>query len=106
MPVRRYLARSTAFALAATAVPAFSWQINYSVDMAAGYSDNVNQSSIDPQGTALLIPRLNFDASEAGESLQARATGQVEYRDYLSGDFSNELRGEVSALATWIIFPK
>ena len=106
MPVRRCLARSTAFALAAFAVPAPAWQINYSVDMAAGYSDNINQSSIDPQGTALLIPRLNFDATEAGEVLQARATGQVEYRAYLDGDFSNELRGQVAALATWIIFPK
>jgi hypothetical protein len=106
MPVRHGLACSTAFALTAIAAPASAWQINYSVDMAFGYSDNINQSSINPQGSGLLIPRLNFDATEAGESLQVRAAGQVEYRDYLNGDFNNELRGEISALATWIIFPQ
>lgn len=106
MPVRRHLACSIALALAASSGSAVAWQINYSVDMAVGYSDNVNQSSIDPQGSGLLIPRLNFDATEAGDTLQMRAVGQVEYRAYVDGDFSNELRGEVSALATWIIFPK
>jgi len=86
--------------------PASAWQINYSLEMALGYSDNITQSEIDPKSETLLIPRVNFDASEEGEVLRARAVGQVEYRDYLRGVYNNELRGHLSGVATWIILPR
>src|SRR3954452_9568563 len=86
--------------------PASAWQINYSLEMALGYSDNINQSEIDPKSETLLIPRINFDASEEGETLRARAVGQVEYRDYLRGVFDNEVRGQLSGVASLIILPR
>jgi hypothetical protein len=91
--------------LVAFCCPAGAWQLNYSLDLALGYSDNINQSATDPIGQTMLIPRVDFDFSEEGASLKARAIGQVEYRDYLQGDFGNEVRGQLSALATWIILP-
>jgi len=102
----RPLAYLTCAALAACAAPASAWKVDYSVELGLGYSDDVNQSAVDPTGQALLIPRLNFDASEEGEQLRARAVGRVEYRDYLQGDFDNEFRGQLSGLATWILSPR
>ncbi|HEY2395355.1 MAG TPA: hypothetical protein VGH81_05135 [Rudaea sp.] len=93
-------------ALAAVTVSANAWQINYALEMALGHSDNINQSSIDPTGQTLLIPRLDFDLSEDGADLKARAYGQVEYRDYLQGAFGNEFRGQFTGVATWMILPQ
>jgi hypothetical protein len=106
MSVRRFVARTAAVAIAVCTCPSGAWEINYSVDMAFGYSDNVNQVPENPSGSAILIPRLNFDFHEQGASLDARAAGQVEYRTYSSSDANNEFRGQVSALANWIIFPR
>lgn len=103
---RRTLSWSTAAVLAASSAPAPAWQLNYSLQAAFGYSDNINESAIAPTGQAIVIPRVDFDLSEEGASLRARAAGRIEYRDYLQGDFDNELRGNFSALATWIISPQ
>ena len=99
------LARSIGLALAACSLPAGAMELNYSVATALGYSDDVNQSGTDPVGQSMLIPRLNFDLKEDGAYLRAHAVGQLEYRDYLQGAFGNEVRGELSALATWMILP-
>jgi hypothetical protein len=105
MPPRHRLARATGCLLVALCCPAAAYQLNYSLDMALGYSDNINQSATDPVGQTMLIPRLDFDFKEEGASLKANAIGQVEYRDYLQGDFGNEVRGQLSGVATWIIVP-
>lgn len=105
MPPKHRFARTTGCLLAAFCCPAGAWELNYSLDMALGYSDNINQSATDPVGQTILIPRLDFDFKEEGASLEARAVGQVEYRDYLQGDFGNEVRGQLSGVATWIILP-
>src|SRR6516162_1630025 len=95
----RFVARTAAVGIAVCACPSGgAWEINYSVDMAFGYSDNINQVPENPSGSAILIPRLNFDFREQGASLDARATGQVEYRAYSSNQASNEFRGQVAAL--------
>lgn len=106
MPVSRPIACTTGLLLGAVAGPAGAWQLDYSLQAAVGYSDNINESATDPIGQALVIPRVNFTAREEGDTLLVHAAGQVEYRDYVQGDFSNELRGQLSGVATWIIFPK
>jgi hypothetical protein len=98
-------ARALGAVCAIASLPASAWQINYSLEMALGHSDNVNESAVDPIGQTMLIPRLDFDASEQGESVQARAVGQIEYRDYLEGGFDNELRGHLASVLDWIIVP-
>src|SRR5262245_36011237 len=102
----RFVARTAAVAIAVCACPSGAWEINYSVDMAFGYSDNINQVPENPSGSAILIPRLNFDFREQGASLDAHAAGQVEYRAYSSNQVNNEFRGNVAALANWIISPR
>jgi len=81
-------------------------ELNYSLEMALGHSDNINQSGTDPVDQSLLIPRLNFDFLEEGSSFRARAVGRVEYRDYLGGAFGNEVRGQLAGVATWMILPQ
>ena len=92
--------------LAFGSVALHAYQLDYSLEASLGHSDNINQSEIDPTGQSVLIPRLKFDYREDGAYLLARASGQVEYRDYLGGAFGNELRGQFAGLATWFLFPQ
>lgn len=103
---RRPLGITACCVLVFCSCPASAWQINYSLEMALGYSDNINQSESNPKSETLLVPRVNFDASEEGDTLRAHVVGQVEYRDYLRGVFDNELRGNLSGIGTWIILPR
>ena len=103
---RPLIARTLVCTLAAVAAAAPANPPEYSLEAALGYSDNVNESGIDPTGQTILIPRLKFDWREDGAYLVAHAAGQVEYRDYLGGAFDNELRGQFSGIATWFIFPQ
>ena len=95
-----------AVALMVASVSTHAWEINYALELALGHSDNVNQSSVEPTGQSLLIPRLDFDVSEDGADLRARAYGQLEYRDYLEGAYNNEVRGQLAAIATWMVLPQ
>ena len=105
-PRLQSLARASGLCAALAAGSAGAWQLDYSLQGALGYSDNINESASAPVGEAILIPRVDFDFREDGAVLQAHAAGRVEYRDYLQGDFNNEFRGQLSALATWIISPQ
>jgi hypothetical protein len=90
----------------AAAAPVHAVGFEYTLQTALGYSDDINESAVDPVGEAFLIPRMNFQVDEQGASLQAKAVGDVEYRDYLGGDFDNELRGQLSSIVNWTILPQ
>ena len=47
---RPLFARSLACAFAAGIATAQAWHVNYSLETSLGYSDNINQSDIDPTG--------------------------------------------------------
>ncbi len=80
--------------------------LDYTLQLGAGHSDNINESAIDPIGESILIPRTTFTIDEKGADVQATAVGDLEYRDYLGGDFNNELRGQLSSVVNWIISPQ
>ena len=103
---RPLFARTLVCTLAIGSASAPAHQLNYSLETALGYSDNINESDVDPTGQSILIPRLKFDYREDGAYLLAHAAGQIEYRDYLGGALDNELRGQFSGIATWFIFPQ
>ena len=79
--------------------------LNYSVQLSLEHSDNIAETPVDPVSESILIPRLNFTWAETGSVLQANATGEIEYRDYLGGKFDNEVRGQLAGVASWIISP-
>ena len=81
-------------------------QLNYTVELGAEHSSNINLSETDPISQDLLIPRLFFTYDQVGSTLQAHAIGQIEYRDYLQGDFGNEFRGNLAAALNWVILPE
>jgi len=105
MSLCQALARSTCLPALLFAGAASAWQLDYSLEAALGHSDNINQSATDPVAQSILIPRIDFDFKEEGAALEARAIGQVEYRDYLGNAFSNEVRGQLAGIATWMILP-
>ncbi|HJU07321.1 MAG TPA: hypothetical protein VJ727_02440 [Rhodanobacteraceae bacterium] len=81
-------------------------QLNYTLELGAEHSNNINLSETDPISQDLLIPRLYFSYDQIGSVLQAHAVGQIEYRDYLQGDFGNEFRGNLAAALNWIMLPE
>jgi hypothetical protein len=85
---------------------ACAFQLDYSVEAAWEYTDNVNESALDPIAQSILIPRVNFDLREDGADIQARAIGQIEGRDYLGGAFDKEVREQLAGIATWTILPQ
>ena len=83
-----------------------AFNFDYTFRPAPGHSDDINESAIDPISESILIPRMNFIVDEKGADVQATAVGDIEYRDYLGGDFDNELRGQLSSVVNWIISPQ
>lgn len=81
-------------------------QFNYSLELGIEHDDNINQSATDPVSQDVLIPRFYFDYAQNGSTFQAHVVGQVEYRDYLQGDFSNEFRGQLAGVLNWVLLPQ
>jgi hypothetical protein len=101
------LTRGVALALMSVAgVASAAPQLNYTLELGAEHSSNINQSQDDPISQDLLIPRLYFTFDQVGSTVQAHAVGQVEYRDYLQGDFANEFRGQLAAALNWVVAPQ
>jgi hypothetical protein len=95
-------------ALLALALPSLAGavQLDYMVEMGIEHNDNVNLSETDPASADILEPMLGFNLSENGSTVQALATGAVQYRDYLGGEFSDEFRGQLSSHLNWTVVPK
>src|ERR1700753_1107779 len=107
MPVTRTLLGQVTCALSLAACSsAYAVNFDYTLQVGAGHSDNINESEIDPVGESILIPKTTFTVDEKGADVQATAVGDIEYRDYLGGDFDNELRGQLSSVVNWIISPQ
>ncbi|MBS0430915.1 MAG: hypothetical protein JSS21_00695 [Proteobacteria bacterium] len=81
-------------------------QLNYTVEVGVEHSSNINYSQYDPISQDLLIPRMFFTFDQVGSTVQAHAIGQIEYRDYLQGDFNNEFRGNLAAALNWVVAPQ
>ena len=94
--------------LLALAVPSLAGavQLDYMVEMGIEHNDNVTLSENDPVSEDILEPMLGFAVSENGSTVQANATGAVQYRDYLGGEFSDEFRGQLSGHLNWTMVPK
>lgn len=83
-------------------LPLFTWTLEGGIEQ----SSNINRSGTDPTSQTLLVPRATFTYDKSGETLQAHAIGQIEYIDYLEGDFNNQLRGALAGSLNWNIVPQ
>jgi hypothetical protein len=95
-------------ALLALAIPGAvsAVQLNYELGFGVEHDDNVNLSETDPISDDILIPTLGFSVSQLGSTIQANATGLVEYRDYLGNTFSDDFRGELAGRFNWTVVPE
>lgn len=85
---------------------AFAVRIDYSAELGLFYSDNIALTATDPISESVLIPRLNFEISEDGSTVQAQVSGTVEYRDYLGNEFGSEFRGALDGTVNWVLLPE
>ncbi|HXS72817.1 MAG TPA: hypothetical protein VN725_02150 [Rhodanobacteraceae bacterium] len=83
-------------------VPLFGYTLEAGVE----HSSNINLSEDNPVSQTLLVPRASFTYDQSGSTLQAHVVGQVEYIDYLEGDFDNQLRGALAGSLNWNIVPQ
>jgi hypothetical protein len=80
--------------------------LNYSIGIDFEHDSNITLSRDNPVSENVLTPTFSFDVKEQGATITANAAGTVDYRDYLSGKFGDELRGLFSGLMTWTISPE
>lgn len=80
--------------------------IDYTLGLGVQHTDNVNLSHDDPISQNLLTPNLTFAVDKQGSRVQAHATGQIEYVDYLEGQYVNEFRGQFTGGVNWVLAPQ
>lgn len=92
----------------AFAVPsvACAVQLDYRIDLGFEHNDNVNLSENDPASENILEPQLAFGLTQEGATVQATANGAIQYRDYLGGEFSDEVRGQLAGHLNWTVLPQ
>jgi hypothetical protein len=80
--------------------------INYRIDLGIEHNDNITLSDHDPISEDILEPQIAFDLSKQGSTVQATANGALQYRDYLGGEFSDEVRGQLTGRLNWTAVPE
>lgn len=83
-------------------VPLFGWTLEAGVEQAS----NINRSEDDAISQTLLVPRYTVTYDQSGSTVQAHAVGQIEYLNYLQGDFNNRLLGALAGSLNWNIVPQ
>jgi hypothetical protein len=94
-----------ALALAVPSV-ALAAPIDYHIDLGIEHNDNVNLSDNDPVSEDILEPQIGFGYVQDGATIQAAANGILQYRDYLGGEFSDEVRGQLAGRLNWTAVPQ
>jgi hypothetical protein len=105
MRTRSGLARTLAMVTMAVPFAAEAVTFDYHVEAGIEHNDNVNLSENDPASADIIEPKFGFSLLEDGSTVQAEATGIAEYRDFLGGEFADELRGELSGHVNWTMVP-
>lgn len=95
-----------AIVLLATLHDARAVRLDYVAELGFLHSDNINLDETDPISENVLIPGIGFTLTESGSTVQAQATGLVQYRNYLGNEFSDETRTTLDARANWSIIPE
>lgn len=80
--------------------------IDYTLSVGLEHSDNIALRHDDKISQNVLSPNVTFSIDREGSTLQAHATGQFEYLDYLEGQYVNELRGQFAGNLNWVLSPQ
>lgn len=79
---------------------------DYTLGLGIEHTDNVALRHDDKISQNLLTPSMIFSLDREGSTFQAHATGQVEYVDYLEGQYVNEFRGQFAGTMNWVLSPQ
>lgn len=90
---------------AVTARPMLAGQLDYTLYGGVEHSDNIAQTTQDPISQNVLIPGMSFAYLQQGSTLQANVAGDLEYRDYLGHQFSDQTQVQLASQANWTILP-
>ncbi|WDS36912.1 outer membrane beta-barrel protein [Pseudoxanthomonas sp.] len=101
------LASGVGLALAATTMPGtlLAGQLNYTLYGGVEHSDNIALTAQDPISESVLVPGMSFSYLQQGADLQANVAGNLEYRNYLSQRFSDQVQLQLAGQANWTILP-
>ena len=81
-------------------------QFDYTLYSGILYSDNIDLAPVQPTRQSVFIPGLNFSLAQSGSSVQADVIGNLEYRNYLGGVFSNQTFAQAAGVVNWAISPQ
>jgi putative beta-barrel porin BBP2 len=107
MRTRWELARAVGF-LAALGTPcaAGAVQFDYHIEAGLEHNDNVTLSETDPVSADILEPKFAFNLSQQGSTVQANASGVLEYYEYLGGELASQFRSQLAAHVNWTMIPE
>lgn len=107
MHSKHRFARIALTSLAATfSSGAAAMHLDYQLSLGLEHNDNVNLSENDPVSDNILEPMLGFNLRQDGSTVQASASGVVQYRDYLEGRYGNEFRSQLASRLNWTALPE
>jgi hypothetical protein len=81
-------------------------RLNYQVELTGLHSDNINLSEDNQASESVLIPRLKFDFSEEGSTVEIKARGEIERRHYSNNQFDDETRSRFAGQLNWSVLPQ
>lgn len=99
------LASAIALALASTPQAASAVQLDYTLYSGIEHSDNIRLTSTQPIDASSLIPGFNFSLVQEGATVQANVTGDVQYRHYLSSQFTDQTHTSLAGRVNWVMLP-
>ncbi|MEO7433129.1 MAG: outer membrane beta-barrel protein [Dokdonella sp.] len=80
-------------------------RVDYTIGLGVEHNDNINLSENAPAGDTIIEPTLAFAVTESGSTIQANASGILQYRDFLQGRFGDDFLGQLNARLNWSAIP-
>ena len=105
MSISIKLACAIALAFVAAPRPASAAQLDYTLYTGIEHSDNINRAANQPISQNVFIPGFNFTLMQQGATFQTNVAGDLQYRDYLGSQFSNQTQTQLAGQANWTVLP-
>ncbi|HET6432968.1 outer membrane beta-barrel protein [Dyella sp.] len=95
----------SAILLALATLAARATEIDYTLYSGVEHSDNIRLSSDNAKGESSLLPGFNFSLLQNGATVQANIAGDIHYRRYLGGDYTDQTQSSLAGHVNWVMLP-
>lgn len=106
MPASIKPVRAITLLFAASSAAASAAQLDYTLYTGIEHSDNIALTTTNQISQNVFTPGLTFTFDQQGSTIQANATGVLEYRDFLGRSISNQTQAQLAGQANWTIAPE